>query len=117
MANRRMDPLEVLLNDIGRRRRPDVALWVTCSDVFDMAIPVLDPLSIDALVAAAWQAMSDAGTYPREVPLPDIMGWVEAGLSYDDVLSKLNDETFAKLALVGLITPATERFVNGDGGT
>src|SRR5437667_11097194 len=100
------DPLNALVDEIGRRRQPHVSLYVTAAEVFSAHVESLDNATFNAFEVVGWKAIDEERGYPAEIPLPEVLDSIEHGETFDDVGANLGVETHAKLAFLGFMTLA-----------
>ena len=117
------DAVERMLDEIGRRRRPDVSLALTALEVFYEEVERMSEIEMDALATTGYSAVAAEGGAWPVAPVPswpeECPSWVCRLLDADvgperfdaRVLSK---EETAMLALVGLWTITGKHFMRAD---
>ena len=116
------DAVERMLDEIGRRRRPDESLAMTALEVFHEEEEISD-IELDSLAICGYTAvLSEEGAWPvapssrwpEECP-PSICQLLDADVSPEQLdPRKLSGEDTAMLAIVGLWTICGEHFMNAD---
>ena len=111
-----------MLDEIGRRRRPDVSLGLTAIEVFDEDKGITD-IEMESLATCGYAAvLSEEGawpvapvfSWPQECP-SSIGQLVDADVSPDQLdFRSLSEEDKRLLALAGLWVICGEHFMKAD---
>ena len=116
------DVVDRMLEEIGRRRTPDVPLALTAKQVFLKEEGISD-IDLDALATTGYAAVeSEGGAWPVAGPLPwpqecpsSVCQLLDADVSPEQFDARiLPAEDLSILALVGLFTIVGERFMRAD---